>query len=175
MKFTIYHIPGVKIGCSKRVEQRVKEQGYSNFEVLETHTNIELASIREKELQKQYGYEELNVKTDYKQQFYFGEKGRKAASGLGAKSQIKNKIGMFGFSKEQRLEVNKKASILGAKASGEANRREIKAFIYKTNKFITNFNSIKEAATSLNLSSGNIHSVINGSRNHTKGYRFEYV
>lgn len=54
--YSIYHIPGVKIGCSKRVQQRVREQGYTKFEIIETHTDIDLASIREKELQKEYGY-----------------------------------------------------------------------------------------------------------------------
>ena len=53
----IYHIPGIKIGCTHRkVSVRVKEQGYNEFEVLEEHTCKYVASKREKELQKQYGY-----------------------------------------------------------------------------------------------------------------------
>lgn len=56
MGYTIYHIPGIKIGCSKRVEKRIKEQGYNNFEILEVHTDIKIASQREHQLQKQYGY-----------------------------------------------------------------------------------------------------------------------
>jgi hypothetical protein len=56
MKYYIYHIPGIKIGCSKTPKQRVKGQGYSNFEILEEHIDIYIASNREIELQKQYGY-----------------------------------------------------------------------------------------------------------------------
>lgn len=61
MKYYIYHIPKVKIGCSSRPNTRVKDQGYTDFEILETHTNIEDASKREIELQKEYGYKIDNV------------------------------------------------------------------------------------------------------------------
>ena len=56
MMYTIYHIPGIKIGCSKQVEKRVKKQGFDTFEILEMHSNIDEASKRELELQKEYGY-----------------------------------------------------------------------------------------------------------------------
>jgi hypothetical protein len=54
--FIIYHIKGVKIGCTTQPKERVKEQGYSDFEIIENHTDIYLASDREQELQKEYGY-----------------------------------------------------------------------------------------------------------------------
>jgi hypothetical protein len=54
--YYIYHIPGIKIGCTNNPNRRVKEQGYSNFEILEKHTDIMIASNREIELQNQYGY-----------------------------------------------------------------------------------------------------------------------
>ena len=54
--YYIYHIPGVKIGCSNNPKARVKRQGYSQFEILEEHSDIMIASEREIELQKQYGY-----------------------------------------------------------------------------------------------------------------------
>lgn len=56
VKYYIYHIPGVKVGCSKNPKSRVKGQGYNNFEILETHTDIDIASKREIELQIEYGY-----------------------------------------------------------------------------------------------------------------------
>ena len=57
MKYTIYHIPGVKIGVSSVPKKRIGNQGYtSTYEILEIHTDIDIVSIREKELQKQYGY-----------------------------------------------------------------------------------------------------------------------
>lgn len=54
--YYIYHIPNVKIGCSTNPKQRVKKQGYSSFKILETHDCIDSASVREMELQKEYGY-----------------------------------------------------------------------------------------------------------------------
>ena len=54
--YTIYHIEGVKIGCSKNPKKRVKQQGYGAFQVLEVHEDIQIASKRETELQIQYGY-----------------------------------------------------------------------------------------------------------------------
>jgi hypothetical protein len=54
--YYIYHIKGVKIGCSTEPASRVKKQGYIAYEILETHTDIDVADKREKELQTQYGY-----------------------------------------------------------------------------------------------------------------------
>ena len=56
MKYYIYHIPGIKIGCTKSLNRRIKQQGYKDYEILETHTCISKASTREIELQKEYGY-----------------------------------------------------------------------------------------------------------------------
>lgn len=56
----IYHIPGVKIGVTRNLFKRVtKQQGYKpgEYEVLETSTDIEFISEREKELQRIHGYE----------------------------------------------------------------------------------------------------------------------
>ena len=54
--YSIYHIKGVKIGVSTQPEVRVERQGYTDFEILETHTDIYKVSEREIELQKEYGY-----------------------------------------------------------------------------------------------------------------------
>lgn len=54
--YTIYHIQGHKIGCSSEPEKRVQDQGFTDFEVLEVHTDIHEASDREIELQEEYGY-----------------------------------------------------------------------------------------------------------------------
>ena len=178
MQYSIYHIPGIKIGCSYRVDERVKEQGYTQYEVLETHTDIDVASIREKVLQKEYGLEEKFIKTDYKQQIEFGKAGQlatKGKPGKGAKTQIKNKIGIFGYSKDERLAINTKANIIRARISANKRKRPVNVYDYKTGVYITRFNSILEATYEYNLSNGNIHSVLNGSRNHTKGYTFKYA
>ena len=54
--YYIYHIPNVKIGCTTRPKSRVSQQGYSSYEILETHDCIDTASQREVDLQKEYGY-----------------------------------------------------------------------------------------------------------------------
>lgn len=54
--YYIYHILGVKIGCTSVLQHRMQEQGFTEWEVLETHEDIYVASDREIELQKQYGY-----------------------------------------------------------------------------------------------------------------------
>jgi hypothetical protein len=56
MIYYIYHIPGVKIGCSKDPKWRVRRQGYTDYEILEEHTDIYKVSRREKVLQAEYGY-----------------------------------------------------------------------------------------------------------------------
>lgn len=54
--FKIYHIKGVKIGCTTNVKYRTKSQGFSEYEIIEVHNDVYKASEREIELQKQYGY-----------------------------------------------------------------------------------------------------------------------
>lgn len=58
MKYKIYHIPQIKIGCSINPSKRVKVQGYETYEILEEYDDIDQASKREAELQKLYGYKE---------------------------------------------------------------------------------------------------------------------
>ena len=53
--YYIYHIPGIKIGCTVNVPRRMKQQRFTEWEHLETHTDIYEASNREIELQKEYG------------------------------------------------------------------------------------------------------------------------
>jgi hypothetical protein len=55
--YYIYHIPGIKIGCTKNLKRRIYQQYKGDdWELLETHTDIDIASERELVLQKQYGY-----------------------------------------------------------------------------------------------------------------------
>ena len=54
--YTIYHIEGIKIGCSDNPKKRIEKQGYTEYTILEQHIDIYIASKRERELQKEYGY-----------------------------------------------------------------------------------------------------------------------
>ncbi len=44
------------LGCSQSLEQRIKSQKFSEYEILEQHSCIYTASKRELQLQKEYGY-----------------------------------------------------------------------------------------------------------------------
>jgi len=58
-EYTIYHIPGKKIGVTNDLYSRVEQQqGYDvgEYEILESSTDIDYISKREIELQKKYGY-----------------------------------------------------------------------------------------------------------------------
>ena len=57
--YTIYHIPGKKIGVTRNIKKRVTEQqGYApdEYEVLHSSDDIDEISAMEIELQKSYGY-----------------------------------------------------------------------------------------------------------------------
>ena len=54
--FYIYHVPGKKIGVTQDVQERMKRQRATTYEILEEHTDGWLAGDREIELQKEYGY-----------------------------------------------------------------------------------------------------------------------
>jgi hypothetical protein len=56
MEYYIYHIEGIKIGCSTNPKKRVKEQGYEKYQIIESHSDVNTAANRELELQTQYGY-----------------------------------------------------------------------------------------------------------------------
>ena len=59
MTYAIYHIPGVKIGVTNNIKNRVEEQqGYEpgEYEILEMSDDIDYISSREIYLQERYGY-----------------------------------------------------------------------------------------------------------------------
>ncbi len=64
--YYIYHIEGVKVGCTKNLAKRITvQQGYSNFEILAKTKCIDEASKLEFEWQNKLGYKN-DVRT-YKQ------------------------------------------------------------------------------------------------------------
>jgi len=61
------------------------------------------------------------------------------------------------------------------KKSNFDKRKKILCYSYSTNKFIKEYESVRSACRILKISGGNVHAVLNKTRNHTHGYRFEYV
>ena len=57
-KHYIYEIFGKKIGATQNVARRMKQQDVKEgeYRIIEEHTNAKVASTREIELQKLYGY-----------------------------------------------------------------------------------------------------------------------
>ncbi len=57
MRYKIYEIPGVKIGCCQNEELRIREQqGFNDWIILAETDDIMLASDMERSLQRQKGY-----------------------------------------------------------------------------------------------------------------------
>lgn len=124
--YYIYHIAGVKIGCSKNPKARVKKQGYTEYSILEQYEDIDIASNREIELQKEYGYK-IDC-TLYSQTISSPTKeGTKKGGQNGAlrKWQLENP--------ELYKETQKKSAYLGGKAIGS-----IQGKINKENGHISN-------------------------------------
>ena len=67
MKYTLYHIKGVKWGCTDNIIRRLRQQGYGVADCceFEYYDDINIASRREEELNKKFGYE--NQHQDYRQ------------------------------------------------------------------------------------------------------------
>ena len=61
--YYVYHIKGIKVGCTKNLKKRVEqEQGYKNYTILFKSKDIKKASNAERYFQKQLGYKvDLNT------------------------------------------------------------------------------------------------------------------
>ena len=168
--YSIYHIPTFvhkdgsigKIGCTvQKPKKRVQEQGYSSYEILEEHFCIDRASIRERELQQQYGYP-----TDsglYKNHYYKMKKIRKPWSDKAREaSQLAQKDKWDNFTK-----------------AGNKARIKPCLMIHKdTNEILKEFKSISEAGRYLGEKYAGkvIPSVCLGryGRKSAYGYKWEY-
>ena len=128
-KYYIYHIPSFiykdgsigKIGCTcLTIQERASQQGYSDVELLEEHTDIYVASDREIELQKQYGYkvDTLPYYLSYNQRSNMGSKG-----GL---SKSKSKLDAFSSNRVTWSETakfrNREKVLYNAKHNGGTNK-----------------------------------------------------
>jgi hypothetical protein len=153
IKYYIYHIEGVKIGCSTRPKQRISTQGYTDYKILETHTDIMIASNREIELQKQYGYvvDRIPYYTTVSAPNYSGaiKSGKKAVES----GQIKilcesNKIPILQYTKNNILSKN--------------------------GKLIKEWKSLQDAANSLGILYTSISNCLRGESKSAGGYVWKY-
>jgi len=156
--YHIYYIPGIKIGCTKNPKRRVKQQGYTEYIILETHTDIQIASERERLLQKEYGFKV--DKSLYKTSINNRRKWTKSDQEKGRETMLNN--GFFN-------EWYKKGNASRIKSVGKYNK--------DTNELICAYNSISDAARSIDRpkNTTTISSCCLGKRNSYMGFIWKYL
>jgi hypothetical protein len=162
--YYIYHIEGIKIGCSKMPDNRVKRQGYSEYSILEKHNDILTASIRERELQKEYGYK-VDSSDYYKQMKMVVA----AQTPSARKKAAKN--------------TNQKERVIKAVATchklnyqwNKEGRKNLAVLQYdKNGNLIGEYESLRLAAEAIGVTHGFITMVCQNKRKSAKGYVFKY-
>jgi hypothetical protein len=137
-EYKIYHIPGIKIGCSTQIDIRIDNQGFDNYEVLEIHTDIYEASKRESELQKKYGYSVDWIpyhKTIEHQKISRNKKSRLLAlKSRGDKNIILSEMGKIGGKKTKESGKLLQSAILGGKIAGKIRAKVNNSTILKCPK-----------------------------------------
>jgi hypothetical protein len=184
--YYIYHIEGVKIGCSNNPKKRVKKQGYTEYTILETHDDIITASNREIELQKQYGYR-VDECPYYKSIIGNKEAGKKGGQIAVTSGQIYLMSKLGGKALRDKVvkddpnyfkNMGKRGSLKGASKGAIATKYKkeyaILVYKYKTGEYVGEYPNQLEASKLLNLHSQNIGRQLNGKANHTGGYTFNY-
>jgi len=158
--YYIYHIPNVKIGCTNNPQNRLRQQTKKDCEILETHTNIDIASQREIELQKQYGYEV--DKSTYKEsvQNFKLESVVKAGRASATKSWQNHR--------ERELEKCKKA---GAVTREKYSKKTIMCDM--DGNPIKEFKNRKDAAKYVNGHAAPLTNVLDKLNNSYKGYKWK--
>jgi len=170
--YHIYHIPDYvwehypnyglgKIGCTnKEPKKRVEEQGYSSFEILETHDCIDRASNREIQLQKQYGYpiDKIPYKTSVERQL----KGSLSNS-------YENKI--RAARKGGYVQGNKEEQKQRMREYGYKQRKPVLQYDLE-NKYLNEFESLAQVLKLLGVR--NVSDVCNGKRKTAGGFIWKW-
>jgi len=156
-KYWIYHIPGVKIGVSNNPDVRTKIQGFTEYEILEEHTNAKVVSKREQELQAQYGYPVDKI--EYWKTLNWQKKGqtkearKKAANSLDYKARVidwaKKVANTDWEARSKNTDWEARTAKIDYKKISEALSRKVNQYDLNNN-LLHQFNSITEAGLSLN-------------------------
>lgn len=180
IKYSIYHIPTIKIGCSNEVDNRVKGQGYTEYEILEEHDCIYKASDREMELQKQYGYPVDKI--PYWQSIEHFNNARKNINYIA--------LGKIQGARNVESGQWKKVCALGGEAQGARNvesghlerireksnfnKKSIQVFNIITNELVGVYESLTSCANDLGLSVPKISRQLSGGSKSHKGYYYRW-
>lgn len=154
--YTIYHIPGVKVGCTDNLEERMLRQKCKQWEIIEEHTCIFCASDREIELQKAWGYT-----VDRIPYWRTSMMDKSAAGKIGGKKGGKRNVESGHISR------------LG-KASAEWSSIPVVA-TDKCTGTETSYPSACEAARQLNCAQSNINACLKGRQKSAYGHYWRYA
>lgn len=157
--YYIYHIPKIKIGCTKNPKNRITQQTKGEYEILEIHNDVHIASQRELELQKQYGYN-LDRTTYYNSTKEFNIKNVIKAGKISAKKQWKEK---------REIELQKCSK--GGKINAEKNSKVTIMCDINGNQIMI-FKNRKIAAKSVNGFASPLTNVLNHPTRTYKGYKW---
>jgi hypothetical protein len=158
--YYIYHIKGIKIGCSNNPNRRVNQQTKSEWEILEQHSDINIASERERILQKEYGY-----KVD---------KSTYIESIKKFKKENVIKAGRASATKQWR--ENRDRELEKCSKGGKINAKKYSKIIQQCDlnwNIINTFNSTKEAAKSINGFACTLRGAI-VTKGSYRGFRWKY-
>lgn len=186
--FYIYHIPNFvhksgkigKIGVSTEPEDRVKNQGYSDYQILEKHKCIDKVSIREQELQKQYGYpvDKMMYSISYTNRInnvkFLTTEVRRKGGLTNAKSGHLKKIARSGGLanvKSGKAYISQK---IATKVATEVNKKPVGKYD-KDGNLLQKYNSIKEAAIKNNKQPCTLSNNIAGVTKYCGGYKYKLL
>ncbi len=195
--YTIYEIPGVKVGCTSRSpEIRVKEQGYKEYKILEVLNDITLASQRERYWQEKLGYRKETISYSKIIQLQkatgsvvirakavctFKESGKKSEKYIGSRStkhmctpeaRIKSKTTKK-TSQRFSASVQKGLALMHTPESWAKIKKPVKQF-NKEGVFIREWPGIKDASIELNIKGNNISAACTGKQKTAGGYIWKY-
>jgi hypothetical protein len=180
--YYIYHIEGVKIGCTKNPKRRFETPLYKKAVIIETHSDLDTADRRERELQIQYGYP--TDKSTYKETLEFiGRAYTKTKRPVAKPKHIETEeerrermIRMHEDLKQRGIGVyNKENSMKAGLVSKERYSIPILGWKMDTLEFIGEFTSAKAAGRELGIKNvGNIRNVLKGRGKSINGYTFQY-
>jgi hypothetical protein len=180
--YYIYHIEGVKIGCTKNPKRRFETALYKSAKIIEQYDDLDTADRRERELQIQYGYP--IDKSTYKETLEFIGK---------AYSRTKRPVAVEKIveTEEERVDrmrrfhedmKERKVGFYDSSVSMKAGlvtkdkfSIPIIAYEYPSMKLIGEYTSAKAAGKYLDITNiGNIRNVLKGRGKSISGYTFKY-
>lgn len=172
--YYIYHIEGIKIGCTKDLKRRMKDQNFKSYEILESYDDINIAAERERELSIQYGYG-WNQSQDYRRITTAATLEQKREGGI---SNVLSghivKLGKEGGNKRKNSGEWDRIRMIGTSIGTKLISKPIIAYHKNSGDIKGEYKSLSEAGRELGIKVPNIVVVLKGRGKSAKGYTFQY-